>query len=45
MIIRKQCITEINAPLYVGNALIDILEYLEERYRLDFDKLEREYIE
>lgn len=29
--------------LYVGNGIVKVLEYLEDRYNLDFNKLEEEY--
>ena len=29
--------------LFIGEALVDVLEYLEERYDLDFNELEKQY--
>ena len=31
------CYTKVNAPLHIGDALNEILEYIESHYNIDFD--------
>lgn len=41
--VRSTVFIAINGPFYSGDALVEILEYLESRYNLDFDRLEENY--